>query len=168
MAIYYGKGGIFLKKISWKKLIICIAIPLAVGGISAFLTKDAMRSFESIPKPPLSPPGWLFPVAWTILYVLMGLASYGILTADAPAEEKQNTLYIYAVQLGFNFFWSLFFFNGKLYLFSFVWLMVMWALIIWLTVRAYHIRKWAAWCLIPYILWVTFAAYLNLGVYLLN
>ena len=73
-------------KIQWKKLIICIAIPLLVGGLSALLTQSSMETFEMVNKPPLSPPGWLFPVVWTILYVLMGIASYLVLTSGKPDD----------------------------------------------------------------------------------
>ncbi|MDE7293172.1 MAG: tryptophan-rich sensory protein, partial [Oscillospiraceae bacterium] len=110
-------------KIHWKKLILCLIIPLAVGGLSAFLTKDGMEIFKTLNKPPLSPPGKLFPFVWTILYIMMGLASYIVLVSKKP-----NTLGLiaYGVQLFFNFFWSILFFNKQMYLFSFIWLVIMW------------------------------------------
>ena len=97
-------------KIQWKKLIVCIAIPLIVGIVSAFLTRNAMEAFTVLDKPPLSPPGILFPIVWTILYVLMGIASYLILISDTPYRSR-TALTVYGVQLFFNFCWSLLFFN---------------------------------------------------------
>lgn len=154
-------------KIQWKKLLICIAIPLAVGGLSALLTQDSMEAFGALNQPPLSPPGWLFPVVWTILYVLMGIASYLVVTAPhTPATAP--ALSAYATQLFFNFCWSLFFFNGQQYLFAFIWLVVLWGLILVTLYRFYRIAPTAGYLLIPYLVWVTFAGYLNLGIAILN
>ncbi len=152
-------------KIYWKKLILCLIIPLAVGGLSAFLTKDGMEIFKTLNKPPLSPPGKLFPFVWTILYIMMGFASYIVLVSKKP-----NTLGLiaYGVQLFFNFFWSIIFFNKQMYLFSFIWLVVMWLLILAATVLFYRNTKLAGYLMIPYLLWVTFAGYLNFGIYFLN
>ena len=155
-------------RIKWKELIIAVAIPLLVGALSALLTSDSMQSFEQIAKPPLSPPGWLFPVVWTILYVLMGIASYLIYTAKYSAGMAGNALLFYMLQLILNFFWSIIFFNWEAYLFAFIWLIVLLALIIVTTVKFYRISRPAAYLMIPYILWVAFAGYLNLGIYLLN
>ena len=152
-------------KIQWKKLIICIIIPLAVGGASAFLTKDGIQVFEWINKPPLSPPAWLFPVAWTILYVLMGIASYLVLVNE---NNRGPALTVYGIQLFFNFAWPIIFFNMEAYLLAFIWLSAMWILIIVTTIQFKKISKAAALLLIPYILWVAFAGYLNFGIYLLN
>ncbi len=148
-----------------KPLAISIAIPLAVGGLSALLTRESMQTFEMINKPPLSPPGWLFPVVWTILYVLMGIASYIIYTSE---QDTTLALTFYAIQLALNFFWSLIFFNLEAYLFAFIWLVVLWAFIALTMLSFYKISKPAAYLLIPYLLWVTFAGYLNFSIYLLN
>ena len=155
-------------KINYKKLIISIIIPLLVGGISAFLTRDSMSTFERVAKPPLSPPGWLFPVVWTILYILMGIASYLVNTSKGPKTLSDSALAIYALQLVFNFFWSIIFFNMEAYLFAFIWLIALWLLILWTTVSFYKINKTAGLLMIPYLIWVAFAGYLNLGIYLLN
>lgn len=151
--------------IQWKKLITCIAIPLAVGGISAFLTRDSMEAFANINKPALAPPGWLFPVVWTILYILMGIASYLVLTSEKP---NSAALAVYSIQLLFNFFWSVIFFNLELYLLAFIWLVLLWLLIVKTTSLFYRISKPAGYLMIPYLLWVTFAGYLNFAIYLLN
>ena len=149
-----------------KAFIISVLIPLAVGGLSALLSRDGMMSFDIIQKPPLTPPAILFPIAWTILYVLMGIASYFVFTSDSPLKE--SALRVYGIQLVFNFFWSIFFFNLSAYLFSFFWLLVMWFLIIICTLLFYAIDKKSAYLMLPYLAWVTFAGYLNLGVYFLN
>ncbi len=155
-------------KIQWKTLIICLAIPLAVGGLSAWLTMNAMRLFSSLNQPPLSPPPWVFGVVWTILYLLMGLASYSIVTSNGHRRDINSALTVYGVQLVFNFFWSIIFFNWGAYLFAFFWLAVLWVLIF-ITLRRFAaIRSLAGWLLIPYLVWVSLAGYLNLGVYLLN
>ena len=157
---------IFLK-INFKKLIICIAIPLIVGGLSALFTMRAMDDFKALNKPLLSPPGWLFPIVWTILYVLMGIASYLVVTSNKPARSK-TALTVYGIQLAFNFLWSIIFFSVKAYLFAFVWLIALLILVIINAVLFYRIDKRAGYLLIPYILWVTFAGYLNFAIILLN
>lgn len=153
----------------WILLAICIAIPLVlVGGGSALLTRESMALFETINQPPLSPPGWLFPVVWTILYTLMGIASYKYITAMPPMTTAPKGLIFYLAQLGFNFFWSIWFFNLQAYGFAFVWLVVLWGLILATMIQFYRVSKPAAYLLIPYFLWVTFAGYLNLAIALIN
>ena len=154
-------------KINWKKLLICLAIPLAVGGLGALLS-GGMSDYGAMVKPPLSPPGWVFPIAWSILYLLMGYASYRILESDASKEQIKKALFLYGIQLLANFIWPLLFFGGGWFLLSFFWLILLWVLI-YLTIRAFSkIDETAGNLLIPYILWVTFAAYLNFGIFILN
>lgn len=148
-----------------RKLIICLAIPLAAGGLSAFFTQNGMKTFELMNKPPLSPPGWVFPVVWTILYILMGIASYLVLTSGKPNDAA---LIVYGIQLVFNFFWSIIFFNLGLCFFAFVWLVVLWFLVYKTTMQFFQISKTAGYLMIPYLLWVTFAGYLNFSICLLN
>lgn len=157
-------GGGFIK-IPWKTLLICLAIPLAVGGLSALLTRNSMDTFAAISKPVLSPPGWLFPMVWTLLYILMGIASYLILTSKKPHTAA---LTVYGIQLIFNFFWSIIFFDLELCLFAFIWLVILWFLILKTTCMFYQISKPAGYLMLPYLLWVTFAGYLNLSICLLN
>lgn len=152
-------------KIEWKKLILCLVIPLAIGGIAALLTKNSMGLFTTINKPALSPPGWLFPIVWTILYVLMGLASYLVLQSE---KENTTALRMYGIQLVFNFFWPILFFNLELYLLAFFWLVILWLFILLTTILFYQISRPAGYLMIPYLLWVTFAGYLNLSIALLN
>ena len=155
-------------KIDKKRLIICLAIPLVVGGAAGLLTMNSMEAFEALNQPPLSPPGWLFPVVWTVLYVLMGIASYLASVSDAPHKEKARALWTYGIQLAFNFLWPIAFFNLKWYLFAFLWLVILWILFLITALRFGRIRKPAGYLLVPYLLWVAFAGYLNLGIYLLN
>lgn len=154
-------------KIEWKKLLICIAIPLAVGGLSALFTAGNMDLYEEINQPPLAPPGWLFPVVWTILYILMGVALY-LVVITRTREDKKTAIISFGVQLLFNFFWSIIFFNARAYLFAFVWLIFLWLAIIANIYFFYKINKNAGKLLIPYLVWVAFAGYLNLVIFLLN
>lgn len=155
-------------KINGKALVIGIAIPLATGGLSALLTGGGMARFAQVNKPPLSPPGWLFPVVWTILYILMGIAAYLVYVADEDAESKAKALSVYGYQLVVNFLWPVFFFDFGWYLFSFFWLLLLWVLVV-QTIRLFsQISETAGYLLIPYLIWLSFAAYLNLGIWYLN
>ena len=149
------------QRIQWKPLLICLAIPLAVGGLSALITKNGMEAFAALRQPPLSPPGWVFPVVWTILYVLMGLACYRF-RADAVSVR------LYAGQLLLNFLWPVLFFSAAVRLLALIELLLLWGLVLWLLLRCYDRDRRAFWLLVPYQLWLTFAAYLNFGVLLLN
>jgi len=154
-------------KINWKKLIICLAIPLGVGGLAALLS-GGMDTYKTLNQPPLSPPGWVFPIVWSILYLLMGYASYRILMSEAEAAGIRKALIFYGIQLFLNFLWPLLFFGMQWYWAAFILLVVLWAFI-YLTMHLFgEIDDTAENLLIPYLLWVTFAGYLNLGVALLN
>lgn len=155
-------------KINKRLLFICIAIPVIVGGISALLTRNSMEMFEMIAKPPLSPPGWLFPVVWTILYIVMGISSYIILTSDARREEIEDAIRLYGYQLLVNFLWPTFFFNFQWYFFALLWLVLLWILVLLMIRKFADINKWAAYLNIPYLIWLTFAGYLNAGIWWLN
>lgn len=153
-------------KLKRKPLILSIALPLATGALSAFLTKEGMTIFQStVKQPPLSPPNWLFPVVWTLLYLLMGIASYLVYTSDC---NRKAALSAYAIQLIFNFLWSIVFFNLKWYRFAFVWLLILWLFILLTAKLFFQCSKTAGYLLIPYLIWVAFAGYLNLGVSILN
>lgn len=156
------------------RIALAIAVPLCGGFIISLFTRDAMSKFGSFNQPPLAPPAWLFPVAWTVLYVLMGLASYFIWKKGydsrkaADKSASKTALIIYGIQLVFNFVWTPLFFSLGWYWPAFAWLLVMWALIIVLMMKAYRISRPAFWMLLPYIIWCTFAAYLNCGIAILN
>ena len=152
-------------KIQWKKLLVCLALPLAAGGLSAWISRNGYRDFQTLQKPPLSPPAWLFPVVWTALYVLMGVAAYLVWTAP---RRDPNAFTAYGAQLALNFFWSILFFRLKNYTFAFVWLVLLWIAIL-ASVRLFaKSGRLPALLMLPYLLWVSFAGYLNLGVALLN
>lgn len=146
-------------------LAITVAIPLCIGALSAMLTGDMMKEYFFLNKPPLSPSGWAFPIVWTVLYVMMGLASYLVITSGAGRALIVKALVFYGIQLALNFFWSLLFFNYSLYLWAFIELIAMWAAIIITTVLFFRASTVAGMLMIPYVLWSTFAAYLNFAVY---
>ena len=153
----------------WKKIkhyVISIGIALAVGVLAALLTRGNMELYASIKQPPLAPPGWLFPIAWTVLYILMGISSAMVFKTVAP--NRRAALRVYALQLAFNFVWTLIFFNLQSYLLAFVWIIALLALIVIMILRFRKVNPTAAWLQIPYLVWVCFAAYLNLGVFILN
>lgn len=153
-------------KVNYKQLAISLAISLGIGVLSGIITMMGMDDFKSANKPPLTPPDYLFPIVWTILFILMGISAYIIYRSDTL--EKGNALIVYGIQLLVNFFWPIFFFNMSAYLFSFIWIIILWLLIILMIKMFYPISKTAALLQIPYLIWVTFAAYLNFGVFLLN
>ena len=155
-------------KLNKRLLFICIAIPLIVGVIAGLITRNSMELFAMVERPPLAPPAWLFPVAWTILYTLMGVSSYIILTADASQDEINKAMKLYAYQLVVNFLWPTFFFNFEWYFFSFLWLIFLWVLVFLMIRSFYEINKAAAYLNVPYLVWLTFAGYLNAGIWLLN
>ncbi len=156
----------------WKKIkpyIISVAIALGVGALSALFTRNNMDIYDRIKTPPLAPPGILFPIVWTVLYTLMGISSAIIYTKGKNENiPVYDALKIYGIQLAVNFFWSIIFFNAEAFLFAFIWIILLWVLIIKMIKSFYEIDKLAAYLQIPYLLWVTFAAYLNLAIYLLN
>lgn len=156
----------------WKKIkpyVISIAIALAVGGLSALLTKNNMDVYDTINRPSLAPPMWLFPVVWSILFILMGISSAMVyLKKDESPEAVTSALKVYGAQLVVNFFWTIIFFNMQAYLFAFIWLIILWILIVIMIVQFRKISPVAGYLQIPYLLWVTFAGYLTFMIYLLN
>jgi tryptophan-rich sensory protein len=151
-----------------KAFTISIAIPLIVGAVAAFISRSGMADFGLLKQPPLTPPKIVFPIVWTILFILMGISSYLIKHSNYNPAIVDNALTSYGVQLGVNFFWPIFFFKFGWYLFSFIWLLLLLVLIIVTTSAFYKISRLAAYLMLPYIAWVMFAGYLNLGIYFLN
>ena len=141
-----------------------ILIPVFIGGIVGLIISGSI-DYNSLQKPFLAPPSILFPIVWTILYILMGV-SYGILKSKALIEPK--TKFIYYLQLFVNATWSIFFFTLKWRLFAFIWIILLDLLVIIMIIEFYKKNKIAGLKQIPYLLWVLFASYLNLAVYLLN
>lgn len=154
------------------RLIVSIAIPWIVGGISALIAGDLMSMFGDFNQPPLAPPAWLFPVAWSILYTLMGIACWvvWVRVTDKQADKKAKMTFftVYGVQLAFNFLWSILFFNFVWHWFAFIWLIALWAMILFLVIWGYKHHHAVMWLLLPYLLWTTFAGYLNLMIAILN
>ncbi len=152
--------------IKLKSLILSLLVSLGVGGLASLATKDSMQVYKFINLPPFAPPSTVFPIVWTILYTLMGISAYMIY--ESSSKLRSAALSVYAFQLVVNFIWPLLFFNGRMFSAAFVCLVVLWLLVLWMITLFYKIKSWAAYLQIPYILWLTFAAYLNLNVFLLN
>ena len=152
----------------WKTYLFWILLSEMVGALSGWLTRESTQLYiREIRQPPLSPPPLVFPIVWAILFALMGIGAARVaLTSDSLARSRGLGLFL--VQLGFNFFWSILFFNLQAFGFALIWLVVLWGLILWLFLPFRKIDPFAAWLLLPYLLWVSFAAYLNLGVWYLN
>ena len=150
-----------------KKLLICLAIPLAVGGLAALIS-GGFADYKALNQPPLAPPGWVFPIVWSILYLLMGYASYRILVSGKEDLHVRQALTAYGIQLFLNFLWPILFFRLEWRLVAFFLLIGLW-LAIFITMRRFlRLDEKAGDLLLPYLLWVCFAGYLNLSVYLLN
>ena len=146
--------------------ILSVGLALGIGGLSAFLTKDSIPIYSAINRPKLSPPPELFPIVWTALFVLMGIAAAIIWCSNG--REIDSALLFYGAQLVFNFCWTLIFFNFRAYLAAFIWLLILLVLIGITAVKFYRIKKLAGLLLLPYFAWVSFAGYLNFMVWLLN
>ena len=153
---------------NWKTYTFWILLSEAVGVISGLLSIGATAAFnETAVQPALSPPAWVFPVVWSILYALMGISAARIrLSPPSPERSKGTNLFI--AQLIINFFWSLIFFNAQAYGFALLWLILLWVLVLWMIISFAHTDKLAALLQIPYLLWLTFAAYLNFSIWQLN
>lgn len=157
-----------MKKGQWKIYAAWILLAEAVGALSGWLSRTGMEVFSATAvQPPLSPPGFLFPVVWTVLYGLMGFGAGWVWLAE-PSPERNRGLNLFIAQLVINFFWSLIFFNLGAYGFALVWLVLLWILATAMAVAFARVSPAAGWLQVPYLLWLTFAAYLNAGVWLLN
>ena len=155
-------------KRNWKPYLFWILLAEAVGGLSGWLTRDATQSYsETIIQPSLSPPGWVFPVVWTALFALMGIGAARIYLAP-PSKERSRGLNLFIAQLVVNFFWSPIFFNLQAFGFAFFWLLLLWVLVLRMILIFRKVDPTAAKLQIPYLVWLTFAAYLNTGVWYLN
>lgn len=150
-----------MKKINWKRLIVIIIITFVVGSFFSFFTMNNMDTFKELEKP-INVPGILFPIVWSILYLLMSISLYIVI------DKNKNSLIIYSIQLIINSLWTLIFFGFGAYLLAFIWIILLLIAIVIMIAKFYNIDKKAAYLNIPYLLWVLFAAYLNLGIYLLN
>ena len=157
-----------MNKNTWKPYLFGILFTEAVGGLAGLLTREATEIYNStIVKPALSPPAIVFPIVWAILYALMGIGAARVWMAPlSPARTRSLRLFL--LQLAFNFFWSILFFNFQVFGLAFFWLAVLWILILRMILSFYEVDRLAAWLQLPYLLWVLFAANLNFGVWKLN
>lgn len=151
---------------SVKYLVLAILLPLAVGAISSVLTSGSMDIYARINRPSIAPPGIVFPIVWTILFILMGIASYFVYESDC--QYRDAALKVYAVQLLINFLFNIIFFSLGLYLFAFLWTVLLLFVNIIMIQLFYRCDKWAGYLLIPYILWNSFAVLLSFSVYAVN
>lgn len=157
-----------MKKGRIKTYLLWLGLTEAVGALSGWLTRDGMELYKSqVIKPALSPPPIVFPIVWGILYGLMGIGMARV-TLSARSEERTDAMQVYLLQLAVNFVWSIFFFNLQSYGGALIVLLILLALIIWMISRFHRVDSPAALLQIPYVLWVSFAAYLNAGVWVLN
>ncbi len=147
-------------------LIIAVLIPIAVGAVSALLSRKGIKTYMNFNQPHFSPPAVVFPIVWTILYILMGISSYIIYISASP--KRKTALGLYALQLAMNFCWSIIFFAFLMFLPAFIWLALMTGVIIAMIAVFKGISRAAAYINIPYLLWCCFALYLNWGAYILN
>lgn len=155
-----------MKKQSWKPYVVSIFCTLAASGLVGWATSGAMAAYESVRKSPLTPPSFVFPIVWTILYTLMGISAAMIYQSNSPG--KRRALIIYAIQLIVNLAWSFLFFNLQIYGLSFFWLLLLLVLIIVMIIQFWPINRTAALLQIPYLIWVSFAGYLAYSVWILN
>ncbi len=149
-----------------KALIVSILIAEGVGFLSSLFTRNQTDRYQELVQPPLAPPPWVFPVVWAVLYLLMGIAAYRIYMTDR--SDRKLALWVYGAQLLFNFFWPIFFFVGGWLGFSAIWLVALLILVLSTFGWFYLIDRPAAYLLIPYIVWLFFALYLNVGIWVLN
>lgn len=152
--------------VNLKRLLIALAVPLAVGGLSAFASGSFSEQYAVVNKPPLSPPGWVFPVVWTLLYLAMGYASYLVMTVGG--RDAKDALTVYYVQLALNFLWPILFFRFRLYTFAIFELILLIAAVTVMVIRFSHVDERAGYLTLPYLIWLCFALYLNIGVAVLN
>ena len=155
-------------KRKWKIYAIWIAVTELVGVLSALLSRKGMQAYDAtVNQPPFVPPMWVFPVAWSILFVLMGIGAAMVWLAPESALRRRG-LNLFVAQLIVNFFWSLIYFNLQAFGFAFVWLVLLWLLVAWMSWTFYQVKPLAGLLQIPYLLWLTFAGYLSFSVWMLN
>lgn len=158
-----------MSKINIKKLAVALALPLAVGFTGSIFTRNAIDSgwYDSLYQPSFTPPRWVFGPVWTVLYILMGIALY-IVWNQFPRKRRENALGIFALQLLLNFLWSLFFFYFNDIEIALLDIAALWISIVMMIWMFYRVKPLAGWLIIPYLLWVSFAAALNIAYWVLN
>lgn len=157
------------KKLKFIPLIISIGIPLLIGGITSIIFPNISSIYESLSKPFFSPPQIVFPIVWTILYILMGIASYKVYIRKYDNIDTSSALFVYALQLLLNFLWTIIFFGFRLYGLSFLELILLIIFVILTIIRFYSkAGKCAALLLLPYLIWLIYAGVLNFFIWMLN
>ncbi|MEO8398944.1 MAG: TspO/MBR family protein [Ignavibacteriaceae bacterium] len=153
---------------NFKLLIILLLLPQVVGWASGFLSMGSAEVYQTLKQPSFAPPGWIFAPVWTLLYFLMGLASYRIILLIAQNKSTKLPFNIYLLQLLFNFFWTIIFFRWELRGIAFSEIIILLVLILIITILFFRVDKIAGSLMVPYLLWVSFASVLNYSVYQLN
>ncbi len=156
-----------MKRINWLQLLVIVLITELAGVLGGLLSGNTGQIYESFVKPPLSPPGWLFGIIWPVLYLLMGIAAYIIYQMPKTPERKKATT-LYWVQLFVNFLWPIVFFRFEWYWISVAVILLLDALVLITTILFYNIKKPAGYLMIPYLIWILFATYLNIAIAVLN
>ncbi len=157
-----------MKKFRWKIFLALLALTEGVGALSGWLSREGMALYQAAAvKPPLSPPGWVFGVVWSVLYALMALSATRVWTAPA-SQRRSLALWLFFAQLAMNFCWPLLFFRLMCFAPALLWLIALWALVLWMTAAFEAVDKTAAWLQGPYLVWLTFAVYLNFAAWFLN
>ncbi len=154
----------FMKKVQWKSLFLSILVSLGAGAIGGWLSRGSMIQYQSLPKPFLAPPGWIFPIVWTVLYLLMGISAYLVYAAED--EDRRLALTLYGIQMAVNVLWPFFFFKLNAILFSFVWTLLLLDFVILMAKCFSNVNERAGKLVFPYLLWVIYAVYLN-GAYVI-
>lgn len=155
-------------KFNFISLIKNILLPLGGGVLIGLLTRNSMEVFNNLKKPVFAPPAILFPIVWTILYILMGIAAYRVYMNNKSGKDDKGAYFYYLLQLMLNFLWSIVFFNFRLYGISFILIIILLVLIILTTIKFFKVDKVAGILMIPYILWVAFASVLTFFIWMLN
>ncbi len=155
-------------KRNWKVYAFWVVLCELVGIVSGLLSREGIAVYNVIvAKPPFTPPAWIFPVVWTILFALMGISAARV-SLSAPSNARSWGLNVFIAQLVVNFFWPLFFFNLQAFGFALIWLILLWILVAFTIYLFWKVDRAAAWLLVPYLAWLTFAAVLNGAVWLMN
>ena len=154
------------KKPGWLPLVVLEGVTLGGGALIGFLIRNDMTFYDSLTRPPFAPPGWIFPVAWSILYIAMALSAWLVWRAEAP--HRAGLLTLYFVQFAVNLAWPVIFFTLHALGLAFWWLILLWGLVIWMMVAFFRWSKTAGWLLTPYLAWTTFAAVLSFVIARMN
>lgn len=155
------------KRINWFQLIVIVLITQLIGVLSSIFSGNIGQIYKSFDKPTLSPPGWLFGIIWPVLFLLMGIAAY-LIYQTRMIRERKKAIRLYWIQLLVNFLWPIVFFRFEMYWISVVVILVLDILVLMATIWFCKLKKSAGYIMIPYLIWIIFATYLNIGIAVLN